>query len=95
MGITVKEIEHLANLARLSLSDEEKTRLQDEVGNIIAFADKINEIDVSDINPTMHAADIYNVFREDEIKKSFSTEKILQNAPENDGKCFVVPKTVE
>lgn len=95
MGITVKEIEHLANLARLSLSNEEKTRLQDEVGNIIAFADKINEIDVSDINPTMHAADIYNVFREDEIKKSFSTEKILQNAPENDGKCFVVPKTVE
>ncbi len=95
MGITVKEIEHLANLARLSLSDEEKTRLQDEVGNIIAFADKINEIDVSDINPTMHAADIYNVFREDEIKKSFPTEKILQNAPENDGKCFVVPKTVE
>ena len=95
MGITVKEIEHLASLARLSLSDEEKTRLVGEVGDIIAFADKINEIDVSDISPTRHAANSRNVFREDVARESYPTKKILQNAPEADEGCFIVPKTVE
>lgn len=95
MSISLKEIEHLASLARLSFTEEEKVKMQGEVGNIIAFADKINEIDVSDINPTMHAANSCNVFREDEIKASLPTKEILQNAPAADEGCFIVPKTVE
>ena len=95
MSITVKELEHLAKLSKLTLNNEEKDRLIDEMDGIIAFAEKLNELDVDNIKPTMHAADIYNVFREDEIKPSYKAEEIVQNAPKSSANCFVVPKAVE
>ncbi|MBQ7718899.1 MAG: Asp-tRNA(Asn)/Glu-tRNA(Gln) amidotransferase subunit GatC [Clostridia bacterium] len=95
MSITKKEVEHLANLARLTLSDDEKARLTREMSNIIDFAQKLDETDYDSVKPTMHANAKTNVFREDEIKPSFKASEILQNAPQQDEGCFVVPRTVE
>ena len=94
MAITMQEIEHLAKLSKLALTDEEKERLTGEMQSILAFADKLSALE-TDADPTMNASEGQNVFREDEIKPSLPTAAILQNAPEADMKCFVVPKTVE
>ena len=93
--ITVKEVEHLADLANLTLTDVEKARLTKEMGSIIDFAKKLDETDCESVNPTMHANAKTNVFREDEIKPSYKACEILQNAPETDEGCFAVPRTVE
>ena len=94
MAITIQEIEHLAKLSKLELSGEEKERLTEEMQSILAFADKLSALSTM-ADPTMFAGEGRNVFREDEIKPSLPTEAILQNAPEKDMGCFVVPKTVE
>ncbi len=94
MAITMQEIEHLARLSKLALSDEEKERLTGEMQSILSFADKLSALDTV-ADPTMFAGEGQNVFREDEIQPSLSTAEILQNAPEQDMECFVVPKTVE
>lgn len=96
MNITANKLEHLAKLSRLVLTDDQKQRLLKEMNGIIDFANKLNEVDVSSINPTVHATDmIYNVFRQDEPKESMPREKILENAPEADDSCFLVIKAVE
>lgn len=95
MAITMQEIEHLAKLSKLSLSEEEKERLTGEMQSILAFADKLSALDTKGADPTMFAAEGQNVFREDIIIPSLPAEAILQNAPEADMQCFVVPKTVE
>ncbi len=94
MAITLQEIEHLAKLSKLALSDEEKERLTGEMQNILEFADKLSALETT-AAPTLFTAEGHNVFREDEIRPSLPTSAILQNAPEADMECFVVPKTVE
>ncbi len=95
MKITKEQVEHVASLARLNLSEEEKERFTREMEDIIAFADKLNELDTEGVMPTAHVIPIQNVFREDVIKPSFDREKILQNAPAKEDGCFKVPKIVE
>ncbi len=93
--ITKEQVEHVAKLARLNLTEAEKERLTGEMENIIAFADKLNELDTSGIEPTAHVIPIQNVFREDVVKPSFDREKILANAPTKEDGCYKVPKIVE
>ncbi|MBZ4646779.1 MAG: glutamyl-tRNA(Gln) and/or aspartyl-tRNA(Asn) amidotransferase, subunit [Clostridia bacterium] len=95
MKITKEQVEHVANLARLNLTEDEKERLTGEMENIIAFADKLNELDTSGVEPTAHAIPIQNVFREDIVGPSYDREKILANAPSREDGCFKVPKIVE
>lgn len=95
MKITSETIEHVANLARLNLSEGEKERLTAEMANIIAYVDKLNELDTSEVPPTSHVKPISNIFREDIVEKSFDREKMLANAPSQDNGCFKVPKVVE
>ena len=95
MNISTKEIERLASLAHLSLSDDEKARLTGEMSSIIEMADKLSKLDIQNVEPTMHAANISNVFREDVAVPSYPTDKILQNAPRAEQACFVVPKAVD
>jgi len=95
MSITIKELEHLAKLSRLSLTDEEKERLTGEMAGILDFAKTLNELDSSSIAPTMHPGAASNVFREDVAKESYDRKDILKNAPKADETSFVVPKTVE
>ena len=65
MNITREQVEHVAKLARLSLTEEEISRLQSEMGGMIAFADQLNELDVESVSPTTHAVPMQNVFRQD------------------------------
>lgn len=95
MSITIKEIEHLAKLSKLSLTDEEKERLTGEMAGVLEFAKTLDELDSSDILPTMHPGAASNVFREDIVKESYDRREILKNAPNADETSFVVPKTVE
>lgn len=95
MKITREQIEHVANLARLSLTEEEKEKLTREMVEIIGFADKLNELDTGGIEPTAHAIPIVNVFRKDETAPSYDRDNILANAPSQDEGCFKVPKIVE
>lgn len=95
MKITKETIEHVANLARLNLTDKEKEKLTSEMANIISYVDKLNELDTSNVPPTSHVKPISNVFREDAVKKSYDREKILANAPSQENGCFKVPKVVE
>jgi aspartyl-tRNA(Asn)/glutamyl-tRNA(Gln) amidotransferase subunit C len=95
MKVGREAIEHVANLARLNLSEEEKTRLASEMGDIIGYFDKLNELDTTGIKPMEHVIPLRNVFREDEVKKSYDREKILANAPSKADGCFSVPKVVE
>ncbi|HDZ84587.1 MAG TPA: Asp-tRNA(Asn)/Glu-tRNA(Gln) amidotransferase subunit GatC, partial [Nitrospirae bacterium] len=75
------EIDHVALLARLELNDEEKQLFSKQVGSIIEYVDKLNELDIDDVEPTAHVLPIKNVFREDELRSSLPREKALQNAP--------------
>ena len=95
MKITKEEILHVASLARLKFSEADAEKLTNDMANIIAFADKLGELDTSDIVPTAHAIPIETAFRADEVKPSFERREILKNAPDFDEEGFIVPKVVE
>ena len=89
------EIDHVALLARLKLNDEEKRLFSKQVGSIIEYVDKLNELDIDDVEPTAHVLPIKNVFREDELNASLPREKALQNAPRKHDGFYRVPKIIE
>ena len=91
--VTAEQIKHVAELARLKLTDEEIESLGMEA--VIEFANKLSELDADQIAPTNHVSDIYNVFREDEIVPSYDRDDILKNAPAKARGCVLVPKVVE
>lgn len=95
MKITQEIIEHIADLARLNLTDSEKEKLTFEMANIVSYVDKLNELDTSDVLPTSHVKPVHNVFREDKVQESYDREKILANSPSVDEGCFKVPRVVE
>ena len=93
MKVTTEQIKHVAELARLKLTDEEVKSLNMEA--VIEFADKLSELDAQKIAPTNHVSDIYNVFREDVEVTSYDRDDILKNAPAKARGCVLVPKVVE
>lgn len=95
MGITIKDVEHVAGLAHLAFTDEEKAGFTDKFGAIVAYIETLKEVDVEGVEPTNHVLDIKNVFREDESKPSMERGRILQNAPAKRSGCFEVPRVVE
>lgn len=95
MKITREQVEHVANLARLNLTEEEKEQMITDMGVIIEFANRINEMNIDDINPTAHVIPINNVFREDNVNPSFSRDELLSNAPNKENGCYSVPRIVE
>jgi len=95
MSITVKDVEHVANLARLELTEAEKEQMTGQLNAILEYADKLNELDTSGIEPTSHVLPLYNVMREDEARPSLPAEKALLNAPEEEDGHFKVPAVLE
>jgi aspartyl-tRNA(Asn)/glutamyl-tRNA(Gln) amidotransferase subunit C len=88
-------VEHVANLAKLDLSDEEIDRLQNEMGRILEHADKLQEVDTDDIQGTSHVIPMTNVYREDEVGQSLTPEEVVANAPDSAEEFFKVPRIVE
>ncbi|APG28897.1 asparaginyl/glutamyl-tRNA amidotransferase subunit C [Syntrophotalea acetylenivorans] len=95
MKITRTQVEHVAQLARLALSKDELEALTSEMDAILGYVEKLNELDTDHIVPTAHAVPMENAFREDTARPSIGTEKALQNAPEANDGCFLVPKVIE
>jgi len=89
------DIEHVARLARLELTDEEKARLRDQLGVILENAAKVSEVATDDVPPTAYAIPRSNVLRPDDVMPSLTVEEVLSNAPEVEGDRFKVPKVVE
>ncbi len=94
MKITKKEVAHIAELARLSFSGKEMELFTEQLNQILVYMEKLNEIDTSEIKPTYHALDLINVFRDDQIKPSLSTQKVLFNAPQSDKDMVTVPRII-
>lgn len=95
MKITKEQVEHVAHLARLNLTEEEKVQMTTDMEAIIEFADQINSLDIADVKPTDHIIPINNVFREDVAAPSMDRDKLLSNAPNQENGCFSVPKVME
>lgn len=89
------DIEHVALLARLRLSEDEKRLFSTQVDGIINYIDTLNELDTADIEPTAHVFAMSNVFREDKLKPSLSQEEALLNAPGSSSEFYRVPKIIE
>ena len=93
--ITLRQVEHVARLARLELSNDEKERMRSQLDAILAYIDKLRQLDTRDVEPTTHAIPIVNVMREDEARPCFPVPDMLANAPDRDGDLFRVPKILE
>ena len=94
MAISREDVEHIAKLARLQLTEEEVKRFQIELGKIIEYFDQLKKLDTENVPPMTHAVPLENVLREDQVKESLLQEEALQNAPEKKESYFQVPKVV-
>lgn len=93
--ITRDDVAYVAGLARLRLDDAATDRLVREMGDILSYMDKLNELDTEGVEPMMHALEMTNVFREDVVGASLSREEALKNAPQHDGEYFLVPQIID
>lgn len=95
MRISKQEIEHIASLARLSLSEKEKELFGSQLSSILNYMEKLNELDTKDIEPTSHVLPLSNVMRDDIPRPSIPREDALLNAPDHTDKFYRVPKIIE
>lgn len=95
MKITVEDVEHVATLARLELSLEEKASYAAQLSAILAYFDKLGEVDTGDTPPLSHPIDLENVFRPDEVTASLPPEAVLDNAPDRAEEQLRVPLILE
>ena len=93
--ITMDEVKHVANLARLAITEEEAEKLTNELDAIISFAEQLNELDTENIEPTSHVLDMKNIFREDVSKPGLPVEEVLKNAPDHENGQIKVPAIIE
>ncbi len=95
MKITTELIDHISQLSRLRLPEEEKTKMAGDLEGILAYMDTLNALDTSGVEPLSHVFPVKNVLREDEVQPSMDRGMLLKNAPAADDEAFLVPKTVE
>jgi aspartyl-tRNA(Asn)/glutamyl-tRNA(Gln) amidotransferase subunit C len=89
------DLEQVVKLARIDLTPEEKERIEPQMAEILKYVEQLKELDVTDVEPTAHAAPLANVMREDVVEDSLSHDDALRNAPKKSNGLFVVPKIVE
>ncbi|MEA1961657.1 MAG: Asp-tRNA(Asn)/Glu-tRNA(Gln) amidotransferase subunit GatC [Bacillota bacterium] len=92
MALSIKEVEHVALLARLSLDDQEKSTFAEQLGSILEYANKLNQLPTDEVEPLAHILPVYNVFREDKVQPGSPRDEILSNAPLVEEKQYKVPK---
>jgi aspartyl-tRNA(Asn)/glutamyl-tRNA(Gln) amidotransferase subunit C len=95
MAITRADVEHVARLARLALSDDEIGELQEQLARILEHAERVTSLDTEGVPPTSHAIPLSNVFREDTVADCLSQEEALANAPQAEAGQFRVPRIIE
>jgi aspartyl-tRNA(Asn)/glutamyl-tRNA(Gln) amidotransferase subunit C len=95
MDISNELIDKLSDLAKLKFEGEEKDRMKDDLNKILAFVDKLSELNTENIEPLIFMSDAVNVLRDDEVKQVITHEEALLNAPKKDSDYFRVPKFIE
>ena len=91
MSLSRAEVEKIALLGRLLLSDEELQRMTEQLGDILGYMDLLAEVDTTNVEPMAHARDLANVFREDVVRPSLERDQALASAPHRDEECYLVP----
>jgi aspartyl-tRNA(Asn)/glutamyl-tRNA(Gln) amidotransferase subunit C len=94
MKITPEEVIHVANLARLDLDEAVVEKVSHQMGAILEYIDKLNEVDTSHVQPTTHAIFLTNAFRDDLVHEHLERNQALCNAPQRDETCFLVPRII-
>ena len=94
MPVTLKDVEHIASLAKLEFSDAEKEKLTHQMNQILEYMDQLNSLDTTAVEPLSHVIELSNVFRNDEVKPGVTTEDALKNAPDRNEQFFKVPKVI-
>lgn len=94
MEVNDAMIDKLSNLARLSFNETEKKEIKTDLQRMISFVEKLNELDLDNVEPLLHMSDEVNVLREDEVKGTVTREQALKNAPLHDDQFFKVPKVI-
>jgi len=89
------DVGYLSNLARLNLTEEETRRFQKQLADVLKYAEKLREVDVSEVEAAAHGVPMFNVFREDKPCDWLTAEEALANAPHKANQLFVVTKVVE
>lgn len=90
--ITIKDVEHVAKLARLELTEDEKELYTKQLGDVLKYVDQMNEVDTSNVKPMTQVIDFVNVMREDKVVYEQTKEELMANAPEEENGFFKVPK---
>jgi len=93
--IDIEQVKQVAKLSRLDLTEAEISQFTTQLGAILEYVEKLDQLDTSNVEPLAHCLPINNCLREDEIKPSLGTDKTIANAPESDGQFFIVPKILE
>ena len=91
MNLTREDVAKVALLARLRLSDDELTRMTEQLGQVVGYVQQLGELDTSSVAPMAHALDLANVFAADEPRPSLLRPAALANAPKRDNECYRVP----
>ena len=94
MPVTIQDVEHVAHLARLSFTEEEKVRLTTQLNSILKYMEELNGLDTSAVEPLSHVIELQNVFRQDVRTPGAEREEALQNAPAHSEQFFKVPKVI-
>lgn len=89
------QVRKVAKLARLDLTDSEVAEFSDQLSAILEYVEKMNELDTDNVAPLAHCLPVSNCFRDDIVKESLGTEKVLANAPQHDEAFFKVPKILD
>lgn len=90
MALTIADVDHVATLARLGLTDAERERMRDQLSTILEHIGELSQLDTESIPPTASVTQMTNVWRDDIVSPSLSPEQVFQNAPRVDEHCFVV-----
>jgi aspartyl-tRNA(Asn)/glutamyl-tRNA(Gln) amidotransferase subunit C len=98
VSVTIKDVEHVASLAKLSFSEDEKQKLTSQLNEILAYMDQLNQLDTTNVEPLSHVIELSpaegGMFRKDELKPTLARNEALRNAPAKTEKFFRVPKVI-
>jgi len=95
MKVTLEEVDRIAALSMIDLDDDKRSMIRENLSVILEHAERLNDLDTQGVEPTTYILCQQNVFREDKNTETWDRDSMLQNAPEKDEGCFVVPKVVE
>lgn len=93
--LTKEEVKHVAHLARLAITEEEAEKFAEQLGKITDFAEQLNELDTTNVEPTSHVLPLVNVLREDVAKPGLDREKVMLNVKEQEAGQIKVPSIME